>query len=72
MLVINHGLIFTQVGPQYAKQVIRGIKQIDNGSSPTVEIKSGGIGSEHVVMNITSQYGKPLATSFEFYGHWTN
>lgn len=59
---------FFQKGPSYSSYEITGFKQIDEGTSPKVEITSGGIGSRHVSMIVTSEYGKPLASTFHFYG----
>lgn len=61
-----------QRGPEYSGFVITGWKQIDEGDSPEVRVTSGGIGSKHVAMIITSGVGKPLATTFEFYGNKMN
>lgn len=51
------------------KYAITGYKQIDETDySPNVKVTSGGIGSKHIMMLVTSEWGKPLATTFEFYG----
>lgn len=51
----------------YGKYVITGYKQTDETDySPKVHIPSGGIGSKYVVVVVTSEYGKPLGTTFEF------
>lgn len=60
---------YFQKGPQYSGYVITGYRQTDEGDSPQVRITSGGIGSKHVSMILTQEAGKPLATTFEFYGN---
>lgn len=58
-----------QKGRDFGVYVITGFKQTDlTDYSPNVEIISGGIGSKHVTITVTSEYGKPLETIFEFYG----
>lgn len=58
-----------QKGPLYSNYILTGYKQIDEGDSPVVRITSGGIGSKSISMIVsTDDVGKPLATSFEFYG----
>lgn len=57
-----------QNGPIRSNFVITGYKQIDEGDSPDVQVVSGGIGSKHISMILTADIGKPLATTFQFYG----
>lgn len=59
---------FLQKGPESATYVIKGIKQIDENHEPKVEFTSGGIGSKYLTAIVTSEYGKPIASTLEFYG----
>lgn len=70
--VINYVILFSQQGPLASNYEIKGIRQIDDGNAPKVEITSGGIGEKHVSMQVTSEYGKPLSSTFQFYGEKKN